>query len=48
MTQEPQNLSALFSIAILNNWYIIAGVLIFPIIYAILMKKFEKWAEEKI
>ena len=45
---NPKNLTEAVSDAISQNWWVIVLVIVIPIGYAILMRKFEKWAERKI
>ncbi len=45
---DPKNLTEAVSNAISQNWWVIVLVIVIPIGYAVLMKKFEKWAEGKI
>jgi len=45
---NPKNLTEAVLYAIQQNWLIIILVIVIPIGYAILMRKFEKWAEGKI
>jgi hypothetical protein len=45
---EPKNLTKTILYAIEKEWWVIVFVVVIPITFAILMKKFEKWAEKKI
>jgi hypothetical protein len=45
---QPHNSSEAIDFAIAQNWLVIILVVVVPIVYAILMKKFETWAEKKI
>ena len=44
----PNNLTDAVLYATIQNWWIIILVIIIPIGYSILMKKFEKWLKTKI
>ena len=45
---EPKNLTEAVLYAIEKDWWVIVLVVVIPITFAILMKKFEKLAEKKI
>ena len=45
---QPHNLTQSLYFALKQNWWVIILVIIIPIGYACLMKKFEKWAEKNI
>jgi len=48
MDKQPQNLSDAIFYAIAQDWWVIILVVVIPLGYAVLMRKFEKWAERKI
>jgi len=48
MDKQPHNLSEAVVYAIEQNWWVIILVVVIPIGYTILMRKFEKWAYKKI
>jgi len=45
---EPKNLTEAIIYAIEKDWWVIFLIVVIPITFAILIKKFEKWAEKKI
>lgn len=48
MDKHPQNLSNAIFYAIAQNWWVIILVVVIPIGYAVLIRKFEKLSEVKI
>ena len=45
---DPKNLTEAIFYAIAQNWWVIILVVVIPLGYAVLMRKFEKWTEKKI